>query len=192
LSLRHDKEWSRAPERPPAINDAGDEGIVTMGAIEPSRKSFLQAAGLGSAGVAATGLGFTKAVSAATPSTPPMIMKPVRQVRTGELDIGYVDMGPAKGKPVLLFRGWPYNIHTYAEVAPILETEGYRVIVPHFRGYGATRFTDPDALRNGQQAALAADGLAMMDALGIESAIVGGCDWGARKACILAALWPER
>jgi pimeloyl-ACP methyl ester carboxylesterase len=121
-----------------------------------------------------------------------MTMKPVRQVRAGELDIGYVEMGPAKGKPVLLFHGWPYDIHTYAEVAPILETEGYRVIVPHLRGYCTTRFTDPNALRNGQQAALAADGLALMDALGIESAIVGGCDWGARTACILAALWPER
>jgi pimeloyl-ACP methyl ester carboxylesterase len=116
----------------------------------------------------------------------------LKQVEAGVLNVGYVETGPADGRVVLLLHGWPYDVHTYAEVAPRLEAAGYRVIVPYLRGYGTTRFRSADTLRNGQQSALAQDAIAMMDALGIRQAIVGGCDWGARTANIMAALWPDR
>ncbi|HEV7257929.1 MAG TPA: alpha/beta hydrolase [Bosea sp. (in: a-proteobacteria)] len=115
-----------------------------------------------------------------------------KRIEAGDLDVGYVEAGPADGPPVLLLHGWPYDIHSYVEVAPILAKAGYRVIVPHLRGYGSTRFRSPEAPRNGQQAALAVDALALLDALKIEKALVAGYDWGARTADILAALWPER
>jgi pimeloyl-ACP methyl ester carboxylesterase len=117
---------------------------------------------------------------------------PVRQVAAGRLDVGYVDVGPAGGRPVVLLHGWPYDIHSYAEVAPALGAAGYRVIVPHLRGYGTTRFLSDDTVRNGQQSALAVDVVELMDALRIESAIVAGFDWGARSANVVAALWPHR
>jgi pimeloyl-ACP methyl ester carboxylesterase len=116
----------------------------------------------------------------------------VKQIDAGELNVGYADAGPADGPAVLLLHGWPYDIHSYVEVAPLLAASGYRVIIPHLRGYGTTRFLSGDALRNGQQAVLAADALALMDALGVERAVVAGFDWGARTADILAAIWPER
>ena len=100
--------------------------------------------------------------------------------------------GRRDGRPVLLLHGWPYDIHGYAEVAPLLADAGYRVVVPYLRGYGTTRFRSSDAVRNGQQAALAADAIALLDALDIPTAIVAGFDWGARTADIVAALWPER
>jgi pimeloyl-ACP methyl ester carboxylesterase len=117
---------------------------------------------------------------------------PVKQIRAGLLDVGYVDVGPRKGPAVLLLHGWPYDIHTFSEVWLALAAEGYRVIVPYLRGYGTTRFLSTDTLRNGQQSVLAVDALALMDALGIDRAVVGGADWGARTADVLAALWPER
>jgi pimeloyl-ACP methyl ester carboxylesterase len=116
----------------------------------------------------------------------------VRQIEAGLLDVGYVDVGPDDGRPVVLLHGWPYDIHSYAEVAPVLGAAGYRVIVPYLRGYGTTRFLSPDTKRNGQQSVLAADTIALMDVLGIDSAIVAGFDWGARSANIVAALWPDR
>jgi len=116
----------------------------------------------------------------------------VRQLEAGELDVGYVDAGAADAPPVLLLHGWPYDIHCYDDVVPLLVDAGFRVVVPFLRGYGTTTFRDPDALRNGQPAALASDALALLDALGIDAAIVGGCDWGARTTNVLAALWPER
>jgi pimeloyl-ACP methyl ester carboxylesterase len=116
----------------------------------------------------------------------------LKRVSAGVLDIAYAELGPADGKPVLLLHGWPYDIHTYVDVAPILAASGYRVIVPHVRGYGATKFLAGDTMRNGQQAAVAADAIALLDALKIQKAIVGGCDWGARTVNIMAALWPER
>jgi pimeloyl-ACP methyl ester carboxylesterase len=116
----------------------------------------------------------------------------VRQVAAGPLDVGYIDAGPGDGPAVLLLHGWPYDIHSYAEVTPILVEAGYRVIVPHLRGFGTTRFLSGDTVRNGQQAALALDAVATLDVLGIDRAIVGGFDWGARTAAIVAALWPER
>ena len=116
----------------------------------------------------------------------------IRQIDAGVLDVGYVDAGPADGPAVLLLHGWPYDIHSFAEVAPILAAHGHRVIVPHLRGYGTTRFQSDATLRNGEQAALAADAIALMDALAIDRAIVAGFDWGARTADIVAALWPDR
>ena len=117
---------------------------------------------------------------------------PLRQINAGVLDVGYVEAGPANGRPVVLLHGWPYDVHSYADVAPALGAAGYRVIVPYLRGYGTTRFLSGDTMRNGQQSALAVDVIDLMDALGIESAVVAGCDWGARSANIVAALWPER
>jgi pimeloyl-ACP methyl ester carboxylesterase len=116
----------------------------------------------------------------------------VRQIDAGPLNVGYVDTGPTDGRPVLLLHGWPYDIHTYADAAPVLAEAGYRVVVPFLRGFGTTRFRSGDAVRNGQQAALAADVIDLMDALRIESAILAGCDWGARTANVVAALWPQR
>jgi pimeloyl-ACP methyl ester carboxylesterase len=116
----------------------------------------------------------------------------IRQIDAGVLDVGYVDAGPADGPAVLLLHGWPYDIHSFAEVAPILAAHGHRVIVPHLRGYGTTRFRSDATLRNGEQAALAVDAIALMDALAIDRAIVAGFDWGARTADIVAALWQDR
>jgi pimeloyl-ACP methyl ester carboxylesterase len=116
----------------------------------------------------------------------------VRQIDAGPLDVGYVDQGPADGPPAVLLHGWPYDIHSYLDVIPLLTAAGYRVIVPYLRGFGTTRFLSDTAARNGQQAALAADAIALMDALEIERAVVAGFDWGARTADIVAALWPER
>ncbi|MCG2624128.1 alpha/beta hydrolase [Arthrobacter sp. I2-34] len=117
---------------------------------------------------------------------------PVHQIDAGVLNVGYVDIGPANGQPVVLLHGWPYDIHSYADVAPALGASGYRVIVPHLRGFGTTRFLSDTATRNGQQSALAVDTIELMDALGIESAIIAGFDWGARSANVVAALWPRR
>lgn len=116
----------------------------------------------------------------------------LKQIDAGVLNIGYVDTGPAGGSPVILLHGWPYDIHAYMDVAPVLVAKGYRVIVPYLRGYGTTRFRSSDTLRNGQQAALAGDVIALMDALHIDKAVVAGFDWGARTANIVAALWPQR
>ena len=117
---------------------------------------------------------------------------PVKQVDAGVLNVGYVDAGPADGRAVLLLHGWPYDIHSYEKVTPRLAAAGYRVIVPYLRGYGTTRFLSEQTARNGEQAALALDAVALMDALGIDTAVVAGFDWGARSADIVAALWPER
>ncbi len=117
---------------------------------------------------------------------------PLRQIDAGVLSVGYAETGPADGQAVLLLHGWPYDIHSYSDVTPLLAAEGYRVIVPFVRGFGATLFLASSAVRNGQPSAMAADVVDLMDALGIERAILGGFDWGARSADIVAALWPER
>jgi pimeloyl-ACP methyl ester carboxylesterase len=132
------------------------------------------------------------APSAASDAIAGSAFGPVRQIDAGDLNIGYVEVGPEDGPPVLLLHGWPYDIHSFAEVAPLLSAAGYRAIVPHLRGFGTTRFLSQRTFRNGQQAALAVDAIALMDALEIETAIVAGFDWGARTAGIVAALWPER
>lgn len=116
----------------------------------------------------------------------------IHQVKAGVLNVGYVDIGPRDGQAVILLHGWPYDIQSYANVAPQLAAKGYRVIVPYLRGYGSTRFLSDKTPRNGQPSALAADTVALMDALGIKQAVFGGFDWGARTADIVAALWPER
>lgn len=116
----------------------------------------------------------------------------LRHATTRTLNIGYAELGPVDGPAVLLLHGWPYDIHTYADAAPILAQKGHRVIVPYQRGFGTTRFRDASAPRNGQQAVLALDVVALMDELGIESATLAGADWGARAAACVASLWPER
>lgn len=116
----------------------------------------------------------------------------LKQVNAGLLQVGYAEAGPAEGRPVILLHGWPYDINSFAEVAPFLAAAGYRVIVPYLRGYGTTHFLSDASFRNGQPSALGADIIALMDALKIEKAIVAGFDWGARTANIMAALWPER
>jgi pimeloyl-ACP methyl ester carboxylesterase len=116
----------------------------------------------------------------------------LKQVDAGTLTIGYAELGPASGPPVILLHGWPYDIHAFEKVGPILAAKGRRVIIPYLRGYGTTRFRSRETMRNGQPAALATDTLALMDALKIERAVLGGFDWGARTADIVAALWPER
>ena len=116
----------------------------------------------------------------------------LRQVDAGVLDVGYAEAGPSRGPAVILLHGWPYDIHAFVDVVPRLVSAGYRVIVPHLRGYGTTRFRSSETLRNGQQSALAADVIALMDALDIPRATLAGFDWGARTADIVAALWPER
>jgi len=150
--------------------------------IDHRRRRFLCTAVLG---IAATRIGSANAQMTTSFAAP-------QQIDAGVLNIGYVEVGPADGTVVILLHGWPYDIHTYVDVAPLLAAAGYRVIVPHLRGYGTTRFLLDATPRNGQQAALAVDVIALMDALKIEKAIIAGCDWGARTANIVAALWPER
>jgi pimeloyl-ACP methyl ester carboxylesterase len=128
-----------------------------------------------------------------TVSPPPATaLGPIRQVEAGDLDVGYVDAGPREAPAVVLLHGWPYDIHSFAAVTPILTGAGLRVVVPYLRGYGSTRFVAGETPRNGQQAALARDAIALIDALDIEQAVFGGFDWGARSADIVAAVWPER
>jgi pimeloyl-ACP methyl ester carboxylesterase len=116
----------------------------------------------------------------------------LKQIDAGLLNVGYAEAGPANGPVVILLHGWPYDIHSYVDVAPLLASAGYRVIVPYLRGYGTTRFLSGETVRNGQQSVIAVDVVALMDALKIDKATIAGFDWGARTACIMAALWPER
>ena len=116
----------------------------------------------------------------------------LNQIDAGVLNIAYADAGPPDGRAVILLHGWPYDIQSYVDVTPLLAAEGYRVIVPYVRGYGATRFLSEQTFRNGQQSALAIDTIALMDALQIDTAVLAGFDWGARTADVIAALWPER
>jgi pimeloyl-ACP methyl ester carboxylesterase len=145
----------------------------------------------GPADAQSTETGPTAAPTTAGPATSTSF-GPLKQIDAGVLNVGYVEAGPADGRPVLLLHGWPYDIHSFVEVTPLLASAGYRVIVPYLRGYGTTRFLSGETPRNGQQSALAVDVIALMDALRIESAILAGFDWGARNADIVAALWPER
>jgi pimeloyl-ACP methyl ester carboxylesterase len=117
---------------------------------------------------------------------------PLKQINTGVLNVGYAEAGPANGPVVILLHGWPYDIYSFVDVAPILASAGYRVIVPYLRGYGTTSFLSSETFRNGQPSAVALDTIALMDALKIQKAIIGGFDWGAGIANIIAALWPER
>src|ERR1700745_138188 len=130
-------------------------------------------------------------MATAAPGTPPPFGA-LKQVDTGLLNVGYAEAGPTDGPVVILLHGWPYDIHSYVDVTPLLASAGYRVIVPHLRGYGSTRFLSSETIRNCQPAAVAVDIVALMDALKIEKVTLAGFDWGARTANIIAALWPER
>ncbi|NIJ34226.1 alpha/beta fold hydrolase [Sphingomonas oligoaromativorans] len=158
---------------------------------DPSRRNFF---GLAAMGVAALQIGGVEGTArAAVPATPTgNAFPPLRQIDAGPLNVGYVDMGPANGAPVILFHGWPYDIYAFVDVAPLLVKAGHRVIIPYLRGSGSTVFRSADTVRNAQQAALALDAIALMDALKIPKALLAGFDWGARTADIVAALWPER
>jgi pimeloyl-ACP methyl ester carboxylesterase len=168
--------------------------------INHQRRRFLGAA---AATIATARLGMSGSAAAqssqANPARLPAIklgtntsFGPLKQIDAGVLNVGYAEAGPANGPVVLLLHGWPYDIHSFVDVAPSLASAGYRVIVPYLRGYGTTRFLSSDTVRNGQQSALAVDIIAFMDALKIEKAIIGAFDWGARTANIIAALWPGR
>ncbi len=128
------------------------------------------------------------------PGLPPSLstLAPLRRVRAGVLDVAYFEAGPHDGAPVLLLHGFPYDIHSYVEVAPLLAESGHRVVVPYLRGHGPTRFVEPTTPRSGAQAALGADVVDLMDALDIDAAVLAGYDWGGRAACVVAALWPQR
>ena len=184
-----------------AVNAAGNfAGDAVNFDMNWDRRQFLSAL---AAGIATTKVdmselvnstsaasGVSKPVPSTLPTSP--AFGPVKQIDAGLLNVGYVELGPRTGRPVLLLHGWPYDIQSFAEVSPILAQKGYRVIVPYLRGYGSTRFLSADTFRNGQPAALAVDVIGLMDALKIDKAILAGFDWGARSGDIVAALWPER
>jgi pimeloyl-ACP methyl ester carboxylesterase len=151
------------------------------------RRRFLSAAAVTIAGARLTGI-------AAEPVqlTGTRALGEIRQIDAGPLSVGYAEVGPAGAPAVILLHGWPYDIHSFVEVAPLLAAKGYRVLVPYLRGYGTTRFLSGETPRNGQQVALAADCIAFMDSLKIARAVIAGFDWGARTANVVAALWPER
>jgi len=166
---------------------------------EIGRRHFVSTAAMT---VAAAQIGVSALAHAQQPtsSTAIPLVKPgtkssfasLKQIDAGLLNVGYAEDGPADGPPVVLLHGWPYDIHSYVDVAPLLASKGYHVVVPYLRGYGTTRFLASDTFRNGQQSAVAVDIIALMDALKIKKAIIGGFDWGARTADIMAVLWPER
>jgi pimeloyl-ACP methyl ester carboxylesterase len=160
--------------------------LATTSTLAAASLLNLAASGSAMAKAAAPSSSNTAGGGSATP------FSDIRQIRAGTLDVGYVDVGPANGPVAVLLHGWPYDIHAFADVAPRLTAAGYRVIIPYLRGYGSTRFLSSDTPRNGQQAAIAVDIIALMDALKIERAVIAGFDWGARTADIMAALWPER
>ena len=163
--------------------------------IDPRRRLVVGAAALalvpaGFGRVARARAAGTSGENAGTPTL--HSFESLRQIDAGVLNVGYAEMGPPNGDPVILLHGWPYDIHAYVDVAPLLAKRGLRVIVPYLRGYGTTRFLSQETPRNGQQAAIASDIIALMNALRIEKATIGGFDWGARTANIIAAIWPER
>jgi pimeloyl-ACP methyl ester carboxylesterase len=164
-----------------------------------NRRRFLGLAALGIAGVELLALGSAKVSQTETTSTDagykPVVntsFDRIKQIDAGVLSIGYAEAGPADGPAVLLLHGWPYDIYSFVDVAPLLAAKGYRVIVPYLRGHGATRFLSSETKRSGEPSAIALDIIALMDALSIKQAVIGGFDWGARTADIIAALWPER
>ncbi len=163
-----------------------------MNGLSRRNFGFLTAAAAGAATLAACGTPAPPAGPAGPPSKPSHTLNPVKQIDAGELNVGYTEAGPADGQPVILLHGWPYDIHSYADASAPLAEQGFRVIVPYLRGFGSTRFRSANTVRNGQQAALAHDVIALMDALDIRDAVLGGYDWGGRTANNVAALWPQR
>jgi pimeloyl-ACP methyl ester carboxylesterase len=156
-----------------------------------SRREFAQMVSLAAAGASAAACAPAPTASSAPPAGH-TAFRSYKQVDAGVLNIGYAEDGPADGPPVILLHGWPYDIHSYVDVAPLLADRGFRVIVPYLRGFGSTTFLSDATIRNGQQAAVASDVIALMDALDIPKAVIGGFDWGARSADVVAALWPDR
>jgi pimeloyl-ACP methyl ester carboxylesterase len=169
----------------------------TSDAIDNTRRRFC---GVAAAAIAAAQLSLIRPAGAQPgksklPSINPRANRsfaPLKQIDAGVLSVGYAEAGPSDGPVVILLHGWPYDIHSFVDVAPALASAGYRVIVPYLRGYGTTGFLSDQTFRNGQPSALAIDVIALMDALKIEKATLAGFDWGARSADIVAALWPER
>jgi pimeloyl-ACP methyl ester carboxylesterase len=168
--------------------------------INRHRRLFLGAAAMTAAAAQLGLLGSAAAQPGKTAATRVPAVKPgthtsfgpLKQTNAGVLNVGYAEAGPADGPAVILLHGWPYDIHAFVDVAPMLASAGYRVIIPYLRGYGTTRFLSSESIRNGQPSALGADVVDLMDALRIEKAVLAGFDWGARTANIVAALWPER
>ncbi|MCB8823340.1 alpha/beta fold hydrolase [Microvirga rosea] len=173
----------------------------TTSAADPINRDRRRLFGIAAATFAATHLGGIAIADAQEDQKRPAAgghsqsqrsFRAIRQIKAGLLNVGYAEEGPDDGPAVILLHGWPYDIHSYVDAASILVEAGYRVVVPFLRGYGTTRFLSDEAVRNGQQAAIAADIIAFMDALGIQKATIGGYDWGARTANIIAAIWPDR
>ncbi len=169
-------------------------------AAQYDRRRFLGIAGMSLVVVGAVADGFARTQPEKMTRADLPAIKPakdtsfgaVKQIDAGVLNIGYVEAGPPDGKVVMLLHGWPYDIYSFVEVAPLVSSAGYRVVIPFLRGYGTTRFLSAKTARNGQQAVVAVDVIALMDALKIPSAVIGGFDWGARTANVIAAIWPER
>jgi pimeloyl-ACP methyl ester carboxylesterase len=183
LYIRHGALFS-----PIAFARKEKPAMILRNSIDLQRRRLLRTGALALAATQIPGLAQAQVNSIAGA----MPFGPLKQVNAGLLNIGYVEVGPAGGAPVVLLHGWPYDIHAFAEAAPLLADKGYRVIIPHLRGHGTTRLLSDGSVRNGQPAALAMDVIALMDALQIKQALLGGFDWGARTADIVAALWPER
>jgi pimeloyl-ACP methyl ester carboxylesterase len=150
--------------------------------------------GVAAVELARTGNAFAQGVPSVPAARAPSSkrLEPLRHIDAGVLNVAYYDGGPVDGPVAILLHGFPYDIHCYVDVAPLLAPRGFRVIVPYLRGFGATRFRDEATLRSGEQAALGADVIALMDAIGIKRAVLAGHNWGGRAACVAAALWPER
>ncbi len=178
------------PELHPAGRSQGRRNFLTSAVLSLAAAPFL----VGEPAYAQSRLRPTAGAAGAAASKPQALaaFDTVRQIDAGSLNIGYVDAGPADGPAVLLLHGWPYDIHSFIDVVPILSAAGYRVSVPHLRGHGTTRFRSDRTFRNAQQSVVAMDIVALMDALRLERAILAGFDWGARTANIIAALWPAR
>src|SRR5215472_13212772 len=181
-------------------NLAGSVAMTKIDASERIDYSRRRLFGVAALSAAVAQLGLIRAGQAQTKSSGLPAIKPgtnssfgpLKQLNAGLLNVGYAEVGPADGPAVILLHGWPYDIHSYVDVTPLLASAGYRVIAPYLRGYGTTRFLSSETFRNGQQSAVALDVIDLMDALKIEKAVVAGFDWGARTADIIAALWPER
>ena len=173
------------------------DSIKIIDEINRHRRRFFGAAAMA---VAAAQLGMTgraeaQRMEAKMPAIKPgtnTSFAPLKQIDAGVLNVGYAEAGPGDGPPAILLHGWPYDIYSFVDVAPLLASAGYRVIVPYLRGYGSTRFLSSDTIRNGQPSVIAVDTIAFMDALKIDKAILGGFDWGGRTVNIVSALWPER
>jgi pimeloyl-ACP methyl ester carboxylesterase len=171
--------------------------IGTSKEIDPGRRRFLSTAAMAvvsaNLGLAGSAVAQSSVAAAAVGNfAPHTSFGTLKQIAAGFLNVGYAEAGPSDGPAVILLHGWPYDIYSFVDVTPLLASAGYRVIVPYLRGFGTTSFLSKETMRDGQQSVIAVDIIALMDAVKIQKAIVAGFDWGARTACIVAALWPER